>query len=130
MFSFFGFSQREAIRGATRSYQRWTSTTNAIVRVAAPPDTKCEVRMRLLSQCPPELEPTNAFVRVAGRKVPLVFTNGEWKGTQVVTPNTGDGEGFTIEVNSRTWKPADYPPSRDSRTLGLLLQHVDVRLLP
>jgi hypothetical protein len=128
--SFSGFSNREKTKDLGTPYQRWTSSTNASIRVTAPPDTKCEVQMRLLSSCPRELEPTDAFVLIAGERIPLVFDEGEWEGTHAVTPNAGSGEGFEIELHSRTWRPADYRPSRDSRTLGLLLDQLEVRFTP
>ena len=127
IFEFSGFHERERSETASPPFQRWTAGSNASIRITAPRDCECEVTLHMQSACPDEVFPTNALLIIETNRIPVVFKEGDWSGTLAIPSRPGDQDGILIGIQSRTWRPSDTAASQDSRTLGLLLDHFEVR---
>jgi hypothetical protein len=128
VFSFEGFHDREVSRIPGTPPRMWSAVSNAVVRVAVPRDRACEVSLTLRSAGTQPDYPSQARVNVSGRELPAAFEHGVWNVLCEAPPRLEATEDvLTIRLEAATWRPAEAWGSRDQRTLGVMLERLEVR---
>lgn len=125
-----GFHSREPARDRVPPYQRWTSRSNAVLRVTCPPACKVELRLRIESYAPENLAGPSPALAMADWEMPLTFTQHVWQGVVTVPPGSIRDDVLELDMRSALWSPAETVGSDDRRALGLLLAGLEVGFRP
>lgn len=125
-----GFHSREPARDRIPPYQRWTSRSNAVLRVTCPPACDVELRLRVESYAPENLAGPTPALAAAGWEMPLTFTQHVWQGVVKVPPGSVRDGVLELNMRSALWSPAETVGSDDRRALGLLLAGLEVGFRP